>query len=301
MKVCFTDFKFKGNDCLIWTSLYSSGDFDSIHISEAAITCANSKQLFEVTCSQADGFDIKINEACRSTYFAFIDFTNSFVWGDATVKAMATPAGFTGNDVVAGYFGTCNMVKLASTGGVKDSDNSNSWNLKVPLADCGISATSGTDSSTNKRYYEYALYWNSQLSDSNPVQQLFQIGQVKMTCRLDPFQLDAPVVKVTEDSNSIADPPEQRFDIRSALSLKIGRLEFSEKNKVNVAALSNVAVTSSTAGTPQLGQSSISYTDLAANSKVAIGDYMELKLVDTSTVANQILLSYRYVLRLRQI
>ena len=205
---------------------------------------------------------------------------------------MATPTGSAGTDVDGSFGGTCTNVKLASTGSVKDSENANSWNIKVPLTNCGITATEGTDGTTNKKYIEYALYWNSQLSDTSPVQQLFQIGQVKMTCRVDPFQVDAPVVKVTEDSDSIADPAAQRIDIRTNLSLKIGKLAFDDTNKKDFSALTAATVTSSTATTPVLGQTGITYTNLNANDKVAIGDYMELKLVDGSTTANEILKAY---------
>ena len=256
-----------------------------------------SRELFEVSCTQADGFDIKINEGCRTKHFPFVDFTNSFVWGDSAIKKMATPSGSAGTDVVAGWSGgTCTNVKLASTGAVTDSDGANSWNLKMPLTNCGIAASEVTDATTNKKYIEYALYWNSQLIDSQlATQQLYQIGQVKMTCRVDPFQLDAPVVKVTEDADAISDPAASRIDIRSALSLKIRKFAFTDTDKVDEAGLTAVTVTSTVAGTPVLSQTlkaGSDYTDLAANDKVAIGDYMELKLVDTSTTPNEILLAY---------
>ena len=256
------------------------------------------RQLFEVSCTQADGFDIKINEGCRTKHFPFIDFTNSFVWGDSAVKKMATPTGSAGTDVVTGWSGgTCTNVKLSATGTVTDLDGANSWNMKMPLTNCAIQATEGTDANTSKKYIEYALYWNSQLLDSQlATQQLYQIGQVKMTCRVDPFQLDAPVVKVTEDADAISDPAASRIDIRSALSLKIRKFAFTDTDKVDEAGLTAVTVTSTVAGTPVLSQTlkaGSDYTDLTANDKVAIGDYMELKLVDTSTpTANAILSAY---------
>ena len=63
------------------------------------VTCPSGKKLFEVSCSRSDGFDIRINESCRKSYFPFIDFTNSFVWGDATKTRMDNPAGSAGSDV----------------------------------------------------------------------------------------------------------------------------------------------------------------------------------------------------------
>ena len=173
---------------------------------------------------------------------------------------MATPGGSAGTDVVATFQGTCTNVKLASTGSVKDSSTTdNAWNLKVPLTSCAIAATEGTDSTTNKKYVEYALYWNSQLSDNNPAQQLYQIGQVKMVCRVDPYQEDAVVVKVTEDT-SIADPTAQRVDIATDLALEISHLSFIDANKQDITALiaAPTAVTNTAGGT--LGNAGLTYT-----------------------------------------
>ena len=52
------------------------------NILDASVTCPNGASLFEVSCTISEGFDIRINESCRKTYFPFIDFTNSFVWGE---------------------------------------------------------------------------------------------------------------------------------------------------------------------------------------------------------------------------
>ena len=65
----------------------------------ASITCPNNKELFEVSCTIADGFDVRINESCRKSYYPFIDFTNSFVWGDPTKIQMEIPTGSSGADV----------------------------------------------------------------------------------------------------------------------------------------------------------------------------------------------------------
>ena len=63
------------------------------------LSCPDNNQLFEVTCTVTDGFDIKINESCRKSNFDFIDFSSSFVWGDSTKVIMDNPFGSTGIDV----------------------------------------------------------------------------------------------------------------------------------------------------------------------------------------------------------
>ena len=63
------------------------------------VTCPSGKELFEVSCTVSDGFDIRINESCRKSYFSFIDFGSSFLWGDQTKSQMDTPLGSTGVDV----------------------------------------------------------------------------------------------------------------------------------------------------------------------------------------------------------
>lgn len=60
-------------------NVYSEVTFKQIL--DASVSCPNGKSLFEVSCTIAEGFDIRINESCRKAYFPFIDFTNSFVWG----------------------------------------------------------------------------------------------------------------------------------------------------------------------------------------------------------------------------
>ena len=180
---------------------------------DPGVTCPDDKELFEVSCSISDGFDVRINESCRKSYFPFIDFTNSFVWGDSSKTQMDNPTGSAGSDVdqVCVYFllinsllvfvdhhtvnillqsfgGACSNVKFSSTGSVKDTDGVNSWNIKIPLSDCSMTETTEFDSSWNK-YTEYSLCWNSQLSDDSPVQQLLQVGQVKLVCRVDSFQV----------------------------------------------------------------------------------------------------------------
>jgi len=258
-------------------------------ISEATIVCANSKELFEVTCSPTDGFDIKINDACRKSYFSQIDFANSFVWGDAAITKMDDHTTNTAASVVTGSTLTC-APKILGTGSVADSEGTNAFNLKVPFNTCGITATMQTDSNNNNyKYIEYALYWNSQTVDSTVTQLLYQIGQVKMVCRVDPYQEDAVVVKVTEDT-SIADPTEQRIDIAADLELEISHLSFTEANKQEMVAMtgSPTAVTNTAGST--LGVAGLTYTALAANAPVALGDYMELKVKETGS--NNVLSTY---------
>ena len=73
-----------------------------------SVTCPNNKELFEVSCTISDGFDVRINESCRRAYFPFIDFTNSFVWGDPSKVQMENPTGSTGIDV--DQFGVCKSI-----------------------------------------------------------------------------------------------------------------------------------------------------------------------------------------------
>ena len=63
------------------------------------LSCPDNNQLLLVSCSITDGFDIEINEACRKSNFAFIDFSNSFVWGDPAKTTMDNPSGLAGIDV----------------------------------------------------------------------------------------------------------------------------------------------------------------------------------------------------------
>ena len=131
----------------------------------------------------------------------------------------------------------------------------------MPLANCAITTTTKTDSTTNQEYLEHALYWNSQIRDA-ALQNMFQIGQVKMACRTDSpsFQLDAVKVSVTEDTDSIPDPTASRIDIRASLSLQVNKRTFNEANKIDETGLTEQSVTSSTAVVPILGQASVTYT-----------------------------------------
>lgn len=253
-------------------------------VGEAAITCSNNKELFEVTCNVATGFTIKINEGCRQSHFSMVDFANSFVWGNSAVMQMATPTGDTANDVVAAA--TCNdgtndqKIKPASTTSVLDSDQVASFNWpSIPLNDCGISPQQLTDGTTGNEYLAYDLYWNSQFADAQLASQLmYQIGQVKFRCRIDPYQEDAGSITISEDT-SIADPADQRVDIAAGLELQVNKLEFDVASPLDEATLTATAVNAD-AGTPVYGQASVSYTT-ATDAK--LGDYMELKLADKAS------------------
>ena len=98
-----------------------------------------------------------------------------------------------------------------------------------------------------------------------------------MVCRLDPLQLDAASVSVY-DTAKIPQPSESQIDIRSALRLVVGKAKFDE-NIVDEYSLSPVALTSSTAINPVLGQPNIYYSEA---STANICDYMQLNLVDLS-------------------
>ena len=79
---------------------------------------------------------------------------------------MYDPLGSTGAHVVEGFTGTCNNVKFSSTGSIKDSNGSNSWNMKVPLTDCAIAESQLMDQMNGNNFIDYTLYWNSQALDS---------------------------------------------------------------------------------------------------------------------------------------
>ena len=120
-----------------------------------------------------------------------------------------------------------------------------------------------------------------------------------MVCRVDPYQEDAVVVKVAEDT-SIADPTAKRVDLANDLKLEISHLPFNDANKLDITNLiaTPTAVTDTAGGT--LGVLELTYSGkyknisntfeqpvsiaLAANAPVALGDYMELKVVDTSSI-----------------
>ena len=143
------------------------------------------------------------------------------------------------------------------------------------------------------KYIEYVLYWNSQTIDSSlATQLLYQIGQVKMVCRVDPYQEDSVQVVVSEDT-AIADPTEERVDIAADLELEVSKLDFLEANKFDATAATDTAVTNTAGGT--LGQASLTYTALAANGAVKLGDYMELKIKETATSTSSLLTKYSFV------
>ena len=74
-----------------------------------------------------------------------------------------------------------------------------------------------------------------------------------------------------------------RLDLATDLSLQIGKVVF-DGNSINEDAL-----TAYSASDTATGQTSLSY---AATTTATLGDYMELKLVDNSAIANEILNAY---------
>ena len=194
---------------------------------DAAITCRNGQDVFEVSCTVDDGFTIIVNEACRQSYFPMVDFANSFVWGDSAVTTMETPTGSSAGDVVSG--GECvgrtgsKDVKPSSTTLI-DSDSTMAFGWgSVPLNSCGITPIETTDAQTGDPYTKYEVYWNSLHNDG--AQNMYQLGRVIFTCRLDPFQEDAASITISEDL-AISDPGEQRVDLAAGLELQIGRSDF---------------------------------------------------------------------------
>ena len=154
-----------------------------------------------------------------------VDFANSFVWGDGTIKFMDDPTGTGGADVTTG--GSCAesglsySVKPSSTGIVdSDGDYTFGWS-KIPLNSCGITPSQATNTD-GKVYTYYDLYWNPQLRDSVASQNLYQLGQVKFRCRIDPYQEDSASITVIEDSY-ISNPNDKQVDLASGLQLDVLR------------------------------------------------------------------------------
>lgn len=251
---------------------------------DAAISCAGTTQLFEVECSATTGFKIVVNEACRGSFFSMVDFANSFVYKAATPTVMADPTGTTFDDVVTGE--TCtdgatspnNISPKPAASGITDDAGTAAFGwASVPLS-CATKTQVAGSSSANS-YVKYELYWNSQFSDADVTgQNMYQLGQVKFTCRVDPYQEDAiGTVTITEDT-AVTDPSDKYVDIAAGLELNIKKAEFDAGSPVDEGATAFTAVAvDSVAGT--YGQSGITYTT-ATTAK--LGDYMELKLENAS-------------------
>ena len=69
-----------------------------------------------------------------------------------------------------------------------------------------------------------------------------------MVCRVDPYQEDAVVVTISEDT-SIADPTAKRVDLANDLKLEISHLSFTDANKLDFTYLASTAVTDTAGGT----------------------------------------------------
>jgi hypothetical protein len=246
-------------------------------VGDAAITCAGTTQLFEVTCDVTDGFKIIVNDNCRKQFFSMVDFENSFIWGSDAVKVMATPAVASATaaatDVVALSTATCTPKGVASTAGsITDSENNAAFQYTSKFSECEVAAPVADNTGTNTKY-AYNLYWNSQhIGDTN--NPLFQIGQVKFTCVIDPLQEDAGVVKVSEDT-AVADPTEVKLDFRTDLSLEVKKFVFDVTAAKDVDALTTVAYPGS-----QLAYVALTGTN---SDEATLGDHMEISLVDGST------------------
>jgi len=220
-----------------------------------------------------------------------VDFANSFLWKDSSITAMATPTGSGAADVVAGQ--TCtdssnNAVSFKpAVSGITDSQNAAAFGWTVPLS-CATK-TQNQPSGANE-YLTYDLYWNSQFVDSAN-NNMYQLGQVKFSCRIDPYQEDATSITITEDT-AVADPAEKYLDIAGSIELQVNKAVFDSGSPQDEAALATAtAVTvDADATTPVYGQSGITY---ATATTAVLGDYMELKLapVGTSTVLTDLAVS----------
>ena len=194
---------------------------------------------------------------------------------------MDFPSGSTGVDVDRTFSGNCNRVKFVQTG----SSSSKSWNIKVPFNDCQIQSIRKIDSVSQNEYTEYALYWNSQISSSSSTQ-VYQTSQVKIVCRLNPIMLSGTSITAPANSFALPSPPESKVDISSKLSLEIGKVAFSQSILVDETRLTQVDITSSNANNPIIGQPNLTYI---GTKSAEIGDYMQLRLVDSS---NEVLNKY---------
>ena len=217
-----------------------------------------------------------MNEACRASFFTMVDFANSFVWKDSTVTAMASPldADAYADAVVSGQFCTDSSsndvsMKPASTG-ITDDASSPAFGWTVPLSCATMTQVSD---GTNNDYVKYELYWNSQFNDAT--QNMYQLGQVMFTCRIDPYQEDATGVVTVSEDTAVDDATEKYVDIAAALELNIYKATF-DGGSIDESTLTTVAVDSD-AGT--YGQASLTYT-LATTAD--LGDYMQLKLENAS-------------------
>merc|ERR1712176_758768 len=245
---------------------------------DAAIACDGTTQLFEVSCDATNGFTVVVNAACRNKYFTMDDFANSFLWKDSTVTSMATPTGTAAGDVVTGE--TCvsggNPVSFKpATSGIKDSTGTAAtFGWTVPLS-CAAATQNPSVGGANE-YLTYDLYWNSQFNDGQD--NMYQLGQVKFSCRIDPYQEDAGVVTITEDT-AVTDPAQQYLDIAAAIKLDVNKAVFDGGSPQDEAALASgtAVLVDGEAGT--YGQS-ITY---AAATAATLGDYMELKLEPVTT------------------
>ena len=228
-----------------------------------------------------------------------VDFANSFVWKAATPTKMQT---FTGSNWEAVNGDSNDVCKDASTtpaidispkplaSGQKDSESANAFGWNIPFS-CATATENAADTNSNgAKFLTYDLYWNSQFSDGQaaPAENfMYQLGQVKISCRINPYQEDAGVVTITEDA-AVDDIADKYVDVAAGLELKVKKVsldsldrkitftqvEFdaASPNPVDESGLSAVSI-----GTAITG---LTYADASGTAK--IGDYMELSLENTA-------------------
>ena len=263
---------------------------------DAHISCDGGTQLFEVSCDVSSGFTVVVNNACRNKYFTMVDFANSFLWKDRTVTAMATPTGTDADSVVTNAAACTDSTGATVSfkpafSGITDSQSAATFGWTVPLSCATVTQNPSVGGANENLTYD--LYWNSQFTDGTD--NMYQLGQVKFSCRIDPYQEDAGVVTIYED-HAHSDPAEQYLDINNSIDLAVNRVssnEFYKNTKNNQAFFDGGSPQDEAAfasGTPitvdsdagTYGQA-ISY---AAATTAKLGDYMELKLepVGASTV-----------------
>lgn len=243
-------------------------------LNEAAVTCSNSKELFEASCDSA-GIKILINEACRAEGFGGIDFPNFFAWGVQTVTTMHAPgctAPCAATDVVDGSTATCSSAKPMTDAAYVDGDNAQTYRWLVPLTECGVVSSLDSTDATNV-FTKYDLYLNSN-SVANSANAIAQMNQVKFTCKLEPFQEDAGQVTISE-VDLVADK-EVSVDFRSLVELEVSTAS-SDTLGPSAAATYN-------------GDTAMLTMDNAGVSAANIGDHVELRLKNTG--ANTALSAY---------
>merc|ERR1712113_172401 len=258
-------------------------------VNDAAVTCdaaAPTVGLFDARCDHT-GFKITVNENCRSKHFAGIDFPNSFIWGVQATTKMATPGGTAPADVDAATTVTTCAIKPTAVDITDDAADSydaytllgytattKSWQWTAGLTDCGITKQTTTAADANGVIYDYYdLYLNS-ASVSNSVQ-LAQMGQIKFTCKLYPWQEDNGIVDITDDT--MVDDTTFKLRLWEKLQLKVKYVDAEDANTMTAMAATDITAPTQITAT---AASKLTYADYTAGTAVKLGSHMALELAE---------------------